>query len=314
MRAELTPANTTSTLTVSTPTVTLSALFEIREIPGKGKGMVAAVDIPKGTRIIAEEPLILIAGGPGEIMEARAKREYDRLSPRKRAIFDSLHVAHPDSPNKLMAVFDTNSLPAGLINGAVYENISMINHSCNPNGYHSWNANIQKETIHATRDIPKGEEITITYGIDESLLRDSRRVRLKRLFAFDCMCTHCDVTDEQAEASNVRRLQIAHLSINIEKPDRVHVAPDAVLSDCNALGLIREVEFGPGHGYTAATHYDALQVAVCHGRLRQAKNYATLAYRARLVLEGEDSPETQRMKGFMNNPRSHYAWGMSVGS
>ena len=41
--------------------------------------------------------------------------------------------------------------------------ISRINHVCDCNCHHEWNAAIGMETIHALRPIACGEELTITY-------------------------------------------------------------------------------------------------------------------------------------------------------
>jgi len=43
----------------------------------------------------------------------------------------------------------------------IFATISSINHSCHPNSMQSWDGNL--ELIYATRDIAKGEEITVSY-------------------------------------------------------------------------------------------------------------------------------------------------------
>jgi len=35
-------------------------LYDVRKIPGKGRGLVARSDIPEGTRILSEKPLLMI--------------------------------------------------------------------------------------------------------------------------------------------------------------------------------------------------------------------------------------------------------------
>jgi hypothetical protein len=39
-------------------------MYSLCKIPGKGKDLVAAIDIPSGTRILEESPIVTIPGGP----------------------------------------------------------------------------------------------------------------------------------------------------------------------------------------------------------------------------------------------------------
>lgn len=39
-------------------------LYTLQEIPGKGLGLVAAAKIVKGTRILSEDPLLMVAAIP----------------------------------------------------------------------------------------------------------------------------------------------------------------------------------------------------------------------------------------------------------
>ena len=35
-------------------------VYAVEDVPGKGKGLIATRDIPKGTRIISKEPIITL--------------------------------------------------------------------------------------------------------------------------------------------------------------------------------------------------------------------------------------------------------------
>ena len=50
----------------------------------------------------------------------------------------------------------TNAIEMGK-GAAVYEITSRFNHSCVPNAFFTWNGRIQKETVHAIKDIAEGE-------------------------------------------------------------------------------------------------------------------------------------------------------------
>jgi len=73
---------------------------------------------------------------------------------------------------------------------AVIPGISFINHSCAPNSDSIFYFPGGSITIQALRDIPEGEEITITY-CDLSLNKKDRQKYLKHNYFFDCQCLRC---------------------------------------------------------------------------------------------------------------------------
>lgn len=292
------------------PTASVSGMVEIRDIPGKGKGVVALVDVPAGTRIIKEAPVMtMTAGDPAEVEEKIAKA-LSTLSSEQRAAFSELHNADPSHPQHNWTTFNTNALPlgAGSPKGAVYATLCRINHSCLPNTHHAWNENLKLETIHALRDISKGEEVTIAYTLDGT--RAERRALLHNQFGFECQCEVCSASDEDIAASDARRRQIAQLDAGIGDPMRVGMMPGAVMAECAILARLLEEEYKGDSALAARTYYDAFQVAACHSDIAAAKKFARDAYECRVKVEGEDSPLTRRMKKFSQNPRSHPAYGM----
>lgn len=48
--------------------------------------------------------------------------------------------------------------------GGVFALASRINHHCDSNAHNSWNEDTERYTVHASRDIKAGEEITINYA------------------------------------------------------------------------------------------------------------------------------------------------------
>ncbi|EMC94418.1 hypothetical protein BAUCODRAFT_149577 [Baudoinia panamericana UAMH 10762] len=89
---------------------------------------------------------------------------------------------------------------------AIYPDASYFNHSCSPNLLkrrmgRCW-------AFWTTREIKKGEQCCITYlgGDEKELDVADRRARLKRVWAFDCMCERCklEVREETVEHSHAR--------------------------------------------------------------------------------------------------------------
>jgi SET domain len=287
-------------------------LFSIESIPGKGKGLVARFNIAKGNRIILEKPFFTTPSlSPISLMESNIATKLKALSKSEQRQFLSLHNNFPGK-HAFSGTFRTNALPCGpnSVVCGIYPTICLINHSCLPNSHHSWNSDTKCETIHAIRGIKSGEEITISY--DRGGSSDSRRTHLKNSFGFDCDCSVCSCPLSELQLSDTRRIQIQFLDEVIGDPDRVINKPDDCLADCHSLLEVLEEEFdGSATALVARLYYDAFQISITHSDLARASVFAERGHRTRVVCEGEDSPETQKMKNLMENPAEHRNFGVS---
>jgi SET domain len=287
-------------------------LFDIQSVPGKGKGLVARFNIAKGTRILYETPLFTTPNlSPISLMESNIATKLKALSKPEQRQFLSLHNNFPGK-YPFSGVVKTNALPCGPDSaiGGVYPTICLINHSCLPNAHNSWNSDAKWETIHAIRYIKSGEEITISY--DKGGSSDSRRTYLKDAFGFDCNCSLCSLPLPDLQISDARRLQIQHLDNVIGDSDSVMKKPDDCLTDCHCLLQVLEVEYkGSAVALIARLYYDAFQISITHGDQARASVFAERGYRSRIICEGEDSPETQKIKNLMENPARHRNFGAS---
>jgi hypothetical protein len=84
-------------------------------------------------------------------------------------------------------IIRTNRLPVEVerTGGAIFLEACRINHACDDDAQKHWNQRIERHTVHALRDIPEGEEVTIYYlGYDSS-----RKVRGQRLQDGGSFCT-----------------------------------------------------------------------------------------------------------------------------
>lgn len=96
---------------------------------------------------------------------------------------------------------------------AIFPNAARFNHSCHPNANFSWNPAIQKETIHITKEVKAGEEITLSY-CDMTHEKAARAWELKH-YGFVCDCPACtediDLPETFANKSADQRFRIAEL-------------------------------------------------------------------------------------------------------
>jgi SET domain-containing protein len=212
-----------------------SSLYEIRQIPGKGRGLVARSDIPEGTRILYEKPLLMIPDNmPDEELEAQLVRDLKALDKDQQRQFLSLHNIHTGK-YVFGGIFKTNSLACSSKSSsiAVFPTISLINHSCLPNSHYDWNESLEMQTIHVTRDVSAGEEITICYT--DSGNATTRQAYLKEHFGFDCSCQVCSLPAVERNASDARREEISRLQDVFATTDRAMSEPEEAFRDLRKL-------------------------------------------------------------------------------
>lgn len=275
-------------------------LFKIRDIPGKGRGLVATVDIPEGTRIIKEEPLVVVPLGPPFYVDACVSETLKTHGATKKRAFLNLYNFEPEHKLKLYSTVNTNALPHKGDTSAVYEIISRLNHGCRPNSQVCWNENIQMQTVHAIRPISSGEEITFNYGTTAP--REERRVWLKNICKIDRACEACTLSTDEALLSDFSRGELRALSRAVNLPDRMQTDITAVRQDTLDLLHYIECEFGPNYIMRAETFEIAYKVAVLEGWGIIAERHAQSAYDIRAIAQGADHPDAKRILLTMCDP------------
>ncbi|KAH6638513.1 hypothetical protein BKA67DRAFT_528722 [Truncatella angustata] len=79
---------------------------------------------------------------------------------------------------------------------------------------------------------------------------------------------------------------------------------------CHDLFQVLKKEYGDAAtALLARLYYDAFQITAAHGDQARASAFAEKTYMARVECEGEDSPLTQKVKDFMQNPTKHITFG-----
>ena len=171
---------------------------EVRESPGKGRGLFATCDIPRGRTFIKEPPLLR---APEKSMNV-VNEEFSKLPPEKQKKYMELSdmytgpyitpVLYKNSTKyrnwadgkSPFGIFMTNGWRGDLI----FYTISFINHDCTPNSV------VMNGEIRNIRNILRGEEVLVSYfGMPETfrLTHAYRRARLKNTWKFECKCTTC---------------------------------------------------------------------------------------------------------------------------
>jgi len=174
--------------------------ISIRDIPNKGKGVVATRDIKIGEVIISEKPLMLFKAGHG-LTECLTKMS-DQGKRKLMSLYD-----RDNEEGTVLGILLTNCLAGRCQTSVLYYTISRLNHSCVPNVV----VDQQFPTsVIAIRDIAAGEEVSWCYN-GEALYQD-RRTRTEELhqgwFIQRCKCSCCTLEDDQQKQSDENRLQL----------------------------------------------------------------------------------------------------------
>ena len=286
-----------------------SALYIIRPSPGKGLGMFAAKLIQQGTRILAEKPFFTLA----EIPEVSAEDSYapnditkafHRLPASEQHKFTSLHCPERSDCNIIVRIYEANCFEMGA-GTCICLDASRINHSCVPNAHYSWNSNIEQETVHAVKNIPKGEEITISYIT--AICTFEKRQRQLKPYGFTCPCPACRINTEFGMNSMIRRQQMLDLNHEIADYQNDPLAAQAeygYLDEMSAiLRLIQLIEEEGLVFEKALAYHDAALCALKRGWIKAASAYANKELGVDKCCVGRDSPAFH----LENLPQGHAA-------
>jgi hypothetical protein len=293
-----------------------SNMYRLEPIPGAGLGMVATAFIPRGTQILAEPPLFTLSAdfsNPTQLTAAIEAKVRALSSDAQRTAFFALHnnYATDRAISAAAGIVKTNAHPLGV--GArecgLFPECSRFNHSCASNSSYTWIAATGKETIFAGKDIPAGQQITVNYLDEHSLLqkRSDRRAAILALFRFECGCDVCAGTPAEVAASNARRVEIARLDRLIGGGGMlVMVSPARCLDSCKQI-LQLYMDEGMNDDALFKTYNDAFQICVMHGDLARASAFAALA----VTCTGAGGPSLESVRPYVEHPESHAYAGMS---
>ncbi|KAI1458854.1 hypothetical protein F4805DRAFT_473849 [Annulohypoxylon moriforme] len=206
-------------------------LAEVRPVEGIGYGLFATRDIPKGTLILDEAPLMSLRD---EKRNENFCNAYQKLTHEAKIAYHKLHLdparykgeqnsratyvawalkqcggpiteelrpqfeAYVEEVLRGRALFWTNCAQTGVDRGAaVYLDFSRINHSCDPSC--NWSTYARDGTyrlyVRAKKNIKAGEQLFITYDFNGSNLTRPLSLEQRRArlrpWGFECACTRC---------------------------------------------------------------------------------------------------------------------------
>lgn len=293
-------------------------MYALRDVLGKGKGLVAIEKISKGTRILSEEPIITVPRNEPASDQLRISicQQVDALSEHQRRAFLSMHNIHAyrNAAEQYLGIVRTNALPIEIngSEGGIFLEACRINHACDNNAQKNWNTNIKQHTVHALRDIFKGEEITIYYlGVHKN--REARNKALQAKLGFICLCRLCSLPLEQSQESDRRLDEIYRLDGLIDRGGIEGILSSPLRSLCYLDKQVRLYnEQGPDDAGLSRAFLDAAQIAIANGDLARGRIFAERAVSGWLTALGGDSIEVIEHETLARDPSKHKLYGISM--
>ncbi|KAJ4352511.1 uncharacterized protein N0V89_007860 [Didymosphaeria variabile] len=293
-------------------------IYAVEDIPGKGRGLIATKDIAKGTRIISEKPIVSISqsGGNIEQLQLSMHQQVNSLREADKQEFLSMMNICPynNSTEEWFGIVRTNALPMGpdLDAGGVFLHACRINHACDNNATNFWNENINQLTIHAIRDIRKGEEITISY-LSSLRNRQARQEELLKNFKFTCSCRLCSLPPDQSRDRDAKLDRIHEIDGIIEQGG----IEALVSAPRRMLGYVDEQiqlwsDMSPNEVGLGRAYPDAFQIAIANGDFARARIFAEKVVDLYLTTLGKDSPDVAQYKELFRDPTTHNYYGISM--
>lgn len=151
--------------------------------------------------------------------------------------------------------------------------------------------------------------MTISYG-EVISRRDTRQALLRRVWRFECQCECCVLSGEDQIRSDVRRETISRTLSAIGSINTKAELRRAKSQVQRAVTFTKEE--GIRGGLLACVCYDGYQIFLLARQLREAKNCIEMAYQEYLLGTGPDSPETRKMKNYLERPKSHANWSLGT--
>ena len=169
--------------------------------------MLATRTLKQDEAIISEQPVFVLKDEHNDEGKRRFLKAFRQLGEIERHELLSLYdpgeenisfknIEGDDDADRALRIVYSNGIDVSQSHEqvtAVYPTLCRINHSCQANTYQRFSGENWTITFVASREIPKGAEVTFNYlGASSVLLtREERRARLGKSWFFECSCQLC---------------------------------------------------------------------------------------------------------------------------
>ncbi|KAK3702041.1 hypothetical protein LTR37_015155 [Vermiconidia calcicola] len=201
----------------------MANLYAVKPSPDKGLGVFATKPIKSGTVIVRDHVIMKIRRPECDVTSQQVQGAFDALSKEDQAAFMALHEGNLPYKTKLLRIYKANAF-GDEVHAWVYLKLARLNHSCAPNAEITETDNEADVKVVALKPIQKGEEVLISYnGALEEGSKRERAMVTKENHGFECNCSVCSLTGEEAMLSDGRRRLINAISHKLEGFEPTHL-------------------------------------------------------------------------------------------
>ncbi|KAL2256493.1 hypothetical protein VTK26DRAFT_1588 [Humicola hyalothermophila] len=273
--------------------------YEIQDIRGRGKGLIATRDISKYETIMIDFPALVVRlGFINE--EQHTQRQKRRLmqkgvsqlpAARKGAV---MGLARSRGGDLILDILQTNGFGieiGGVQHLALFPEGSRINHNCRPNAYWRYvNSNMAMEVV-ALRDIRAGEEIAHSYAPLGNTYQ--QRKAILQAWGFRCSCPLCTASPAERDASDRRRERLVEIHGILGQASELGDSRRIGQLVLEAVGLIEKEELEP----QLVEYYQQFAKAyIMTGDFGRAREFVKLADQLWVLYGGEEHENVEGMR------------------
>ncbi|KAK3722767.1 hypothetical protein LTR37_002339 [Vermiconidia calcicola] len=201
----------------------MASLYAVKPSPDKGLGVFATRPVKPGTVIIRDHVSMKIRRPEYDVTSQHVQSAFDALSKEDQAAFMALHEGNLPYNTKLLRIYKANAF-GDEVHAWVYLKLARLNHSCAPNAEITEPYNEADVKLVALKPIRKGEEVLISYnGALEEGSKRERATVTRENHGFECNCSVCSLTGEEAMLSDGRRRLINAISHKLEGYEPAHL-------------------------------------------------------------------------------------------
>lgn len=298
-------------------------IYVKKDVPGKGNGLVAIQDIPKGARILCEAAILTGPNNvPMEELRSHLMEQFHASSEHQQSEFLALsNIRQSKDASELhCGIYCTNSLPLNQIDsisghlaeanrGGIFLEACRINHACDENTVVNWNEDSERLAVTASKDILKDEEITIYYFARRNNYK-ARRVCLLQDFNLECLCRLCSLPTKERKV-NDRQLNETLLLMDFVYGRSANNRTSNPLRELHELDQLVSLykEQGTGAAVLGNIFIQAACINITYSDLARGSILAQRARSAWTTIFGSDCMEIKKWRYIAEEPSKYKFYG-----
>lgn len=190
--------------------------YVIKDIPGRGKGLVAKRPIRKWEVVLVDFPAMLTHVDVFDSVDSETRGDLLEQAVQQLPNHQQdevLSLARSTGGEPIEDILKTNifgvELDLEIPHSGLFPTASRINHNCSPNVFWRYSVRTLAIEVIAMRDIETGEEITQSY-VPLGLSYEDRKKGLNN-WGFACKCSLCAASKSSRAASDHHRERLRHI-------------------------------------------------------------------------------------------------------